>query len=400
MASATALAGVGFLAGALFGAPAFVDAEPRPNPYERLTPLSKVLSYIERSYVDPVDQGPLIDAAIKGMVGSLDPHSVWMTPAEYAAIRREHQGDFVGVGLELAQRGEGLTVITAIEGAPAEKAGVRSGDILTAIDGTPSASLTPQQAIVQLRGPEGSQVSLELKRIGAEGSPKRLTIEVKRAFIQLDAVVSQVLSPKVGYIRVRAFQEGVVDDIKVALGALEAQTGGLEGLVVDLRNNPGGFFLEAVQVADLFMESGLIVTTRGRGESSTEVFKARADTAAFQAPLAVLINRGSASSSELLAGALKDQGRAALIGEQSFGKGSVQTFVELKDGSALKLTTARYITPSNLAIEGRGIAPDIEVVQPAQSVALAGEDWQTHDAQLRMAHAHLKSFLNVDPKDK
>ena len=389
-----ALVLTGFCAGVVLTAAAGAVAKPRPNPYERLNTLGKVLSYIERSFVEPVDQQALIDAGIKGMVSSLDPYSRWLTPQEHADLKREYQGDFVGVGLELSLKDAGLTVVTAIEGAPAAKAGARAGDILMSINGVECRSWTPQKAIGKLRGPKGSEVDLVVARAGNSEAERRHELKVKRAVIQFDAVVHQTLSPGVGYIRLRAFQEGVVGDIEAILEAMKTTQPETKGLVLDLRNNPGGFFLEAVQVADLFIDSGTIVTTTGRHEQQTEVFEARSDTTIFDLPLAVLVNENSASSSELLAGALKDRGRAAIVGQKTFGKGTVQTFVDMKDGSALKLTTARYLTPAQKPIEGKGIEVDIAVSQPVV-VDFGGPDWQRQDVQLRMAHAHLKSISKM-----
>ncbi len=396
--TASSLLALGFVGGLLAGTPGSVVANSGPDPYARLTPLGKVLSYIERSYVDPVDQGALIDAAIKGAVGALDPHSEWFSPQEVAAMREESERDFVGVGLELEARGGRLVVITPVEGSPAEGAGVRQGDALVGIDGVSVAGWTARQAIDRLRGPEGSAIQLEVLRGAGEG--QRLTFDLKRAVIQIDAVSVRSLSSGMGYVRIRSFQEGVAREVKAGLEELAASPGGLRGLVVDLRGNPGGYFLEAVQVADLFLDEGLIVTTRGREDRQTQRFEARAETTVFGGPLAVLIDGGSASSSEILAGALKDQGRAALVGVRTFGKGTVQTIVDLKDGSSLKLTTARYCTPSGASIQDRGVAPDVEVAQEGPLSQPGSEGWLEGDAALRMGVAHLRSVSKVGERER
>ncbi len=394
LAVAVALVGLGFVCGLLVGHPALVDAEPQPNPYARLTTLGKVLSYIERSYVKPVDQNMLVDAAIKGMVTALDPYCDYHSPQEMAQIRRESQGPFVGVGLELTRRQGRIIIVAPIDGAPGAKAGLKAGDELLEIDGGSVFGMRVRDVVVLLQGEDGSKVKLGVERIGGQ----RLDFEVTRAPIRFDAVTFKELTPGLGYVRIRAFQAGVSVDVEDAIDTLEQDSGGLKGLVLDVRDNPGGYFLEGVKISDLFLDEGVIVSTRGRGEHQVDIFKASAERTRFEGPVALLINRGSASASEIVAGALGDHGRAVMIGQRTFGKGSVQTMVDMKDGSALKLTTAQYFTPNKRSITTHGIVPDIEVASQPEAKAASGE-WFAADAQLRMAHGHLKSMLKVSPDD-
>lgn len=389
---AVMLFGGGLVVGLTLGSGGQVGAEPKSNPYARLTTLGKVMSYIERSYVRPVSQQSLIDAAVKGMVSSLDPHSAWYTPEEMAELRSESESRFVGVGLELVRRGGQVRVVAPIDGGPAASAGVLAGDVLVSVNGESIGDRSVRQVIGLLRGDAGSEVKLVVSR-----GESRRTFTLNRTLIQFDAVVARSLGEGVGYVRVRAFQEGASLDVEAALEDLSQEPGGLKALVIDVRDNPGGYFLEGVQVADLLLDEGVIVGTSGRAASQAETFEAHAEVTRFSGPAALLVNEGSASASEILAAALQAHGRAVLIGAKTYGKGSVQTMVDLKDGSALKLTTARYMTPQGRSLEGAGVVPDIEVdrgssvkgVNGGASAELEG------DAPLRRAVSHLKSLLEA-----
>lgn len=389
---AVMLFGGGLVVGLTLGSGGQVGAEPKANPYARLTTLGKVMSYIERSYVKPVSQQSLIDAAVKGMVSSLDPHSAWYTPEEMAELRSESESRFVGVGLELVRRGGQVRVVAPIDGGPAASAGVLAGDVLVSVNGELIGERSVRQVIGLLRGDAGSEVKLVVRR-----GDSRRTFTLSRTLIQFDAVVSRSLGEGVGYVRVRAFQEGASLDVEAALEDLSQEPGGLKALVIDVRDNPGGYFLEGVQVADLLLDEGVIVGTSGRAASQAETFKANAEVTRFSGPVALLVNEGSASASEILASALQAHGRAVLIGSKTYGKGSVQTMVDLKDGSALKLTTARYMTPQGRSLEGAGVVPDIEVDRGSSVRGVnGGASAQVEgDASLRRAVSHLKSLLEA-----
>ncbi|MEL6177821.1 MAG: S41 family peptidase [Myxococcota bacterium] len=402
--------GLGFVAGLWVGALSPADAEPPANPYARLNTFAKVMSYIERSYVTPVDQEKLLDQAIKGMVSSLDPHSLYLPPEAYQALRQENNGAFVGVGLEIESR-EGLVhVVAPIDGAPADRAGVLSGDLVTAIDGNSVRGLTLREVVQRLKGPEGSSVTLTLLRAPTPVSGRKpdltqakpITLTLVRQTITVVAVAPQMMEPGWGYVRLRSFQDGVADDLIDAYNTLRAETGDLHGLVLDLRNNPGGLLLEAVQVADLFIDEGVLVSTEGRTRKGNAVYRAAPAETRIQVPLVVLINEGSASASEIVAGALKEHGRATVVGVRSFGKGSVQSIIDMKDGSGLKLTTALYYTPNHTSIHGKGIEPDLEIVQIPETTRSGSpsEPWYASDIQLRTALQHVKAMVSLHKRQE
>ncbi len=357
------LVGTAFLAGLSLDHVA--QAARKPEAYRPLDVFADVLAHVENSYVEEVPERELVYGAIDGMVGRLDPHSVFLRPEVFKALRDETTGEFDGLGLELTVRGDQLTVIAPLADSPGERAGIRAGDRIVSIDGTPARDLTLSEAIQRMKGAVGTPVALELMREGFS-APQPLTLVRDR--IRLQSVDWRVLDAqrRYAYVRIKAFQERTDRALEKALSeARAALKGELRGLVLDLRNDPGGLLDQAVRVSDRWLASGVIVTTEGRGKRNVEVEKAREKDTEPPYPLIVLVNKGTASASEIVAGALQDHQRAVIMGTQTFGKGSVQTIVELEDGAGLKLTVARYYTPNHRSIQERGITPDVVVADAA-----------------------------------
>jgi carboxyl-terminal processing protease len=332
-----------------------VDME---SAYGKLKVLADVLAIVERNYVEPVMANNLITGAINGMLETLDPHSNYMTPEIYKEMQTETRGSFGGIGFEITVRDKVLTVVAPIEDTPASRAGIQSGDMILRIDGKSTKDITLMEAVRLMRGPQGTQVTITIMRQGFT-EPKDLTLT--RAIIPIRSVRSRMLEPGYGYLKLTQFIEKTFPDMEAALKKLEPQDEALRGLILDLRNNPGGLLEQAVKVADLFLDSGMIVYTEGRVEGQKMKFFVKKKEKMREYPIIVLVNGGSASASEIVAGALQDHGRAVVLGSQTFGKGSVQTIIPLEDGSALRLTTARYFTPNGRAIQAQGITPDILV---------------------------------------
>jgi carboxyl-terminal processing protease len=354
-----------FFAGLAFDHVAQAARRGSAQPYRALDVFSDVLAHVENSYVEDVDEKELVYGAIDGMMSSLDPHSVFMRPDVYRQMRDETTGEFDGLGLELTVSDGELTVISPVAESPGERAGVRPGDRILSIDGTPTKEMTLAEATRRMKGQAGTKVSLELMRDGF-AAPQKLVLVRDR--IRTQSVDMRVLDPdrRYAYVRVRTFQERTDKNVRKALDDARAQLGAqIRGLVLDLRNNPGGLLDQAVRVSDVFLSSGIIVTTAGRGRRNVEVERAREKDTEPSYPLIVLVNKGTASASEIVAGALQDHGRAVIMGTPTFGKGSVQTIIELEDGSGLKLTVARYYTPRSRSIQELGIAPDVVVADLA-----------------------------------
>jgi carboxyl-terminal processing protease len=328
--------------------------------YENLKIFTEVLSHVESNYVEEPDPEKLIHGAIRGMLRTLDPHSSFMPPDVYREMQVETEGRFGGLGIEITIREDVLTVVAPIEGTPAFRAGVQPGDQIVKIEGESTKDITLIDAVKKLRGPEGSAVTISLFRKGF-AEPKDFTLT--RAVIQIKSVRWKKLPDDIGYVRLRSFQKSTTDELEEALHDLEEQN--IRALVLDLRNNPGGLLEQAIAVSDEFLEGGkLIVYTKGRLAGQNMKGYSKNDRAHLDYPMVILVNGGSASASEIVAGALQDLGRATVIGTQSFGKGSVQTIIPLSDGSGLRLTTAKYYTPSGREINGKGIAPDIIIEEP------------------------------------
>lgn len=334
------------------------------SPYRKLNIFARVLTMIENNYVEPVDNSKLMYGAIKGMMESLDPHSSFLTPEQYRQLRMDTQGEFGGLGIEVEIRNGWLTIVSPIEGTPAYQIGLRSGDEIREINGKSTQGIRMHEAVQMMRGPRGTRVKIAIRR---PGRPGLLQFEVVRDIIKIVSVTHRMLDPGIGFIRIKSFQNGVVQHVQKALQEMFAK-GQLRGLVLDLRNNPGGLLEQAVRIADLFIPSGLIVRTTGKGGRMMDEEHAHSKGTFTGFPIICLINGGSASASEIVAGALQDHKRAVLMGTRSFGKGSVQTIIDLNDGSGLKLTVARYFTPSGRSIQEMGIEPDILVEERAPSV--------------------------------
>jgi len=325
--------------------------------YENLETFTNILSIVQKNYVDPVSTKELMDGAINGMLTSLDPHSAYLTPDLYRELQVDTQGSFGGLGIEITVKSGILTVVSPIEDTPAFRAGIKAGDQILKIEGEFTKDMSLVEAVKRMRGPKGTKVTLTLRR---EGVPDLIDVQVTREVIQIRSVKSRPLDKGYAYVRLTQFQERTDEDLEKAIDKLSKQNDGkLEGLVLDLRNNPGGLLTQAVRVSDLFVNSGLIVYTDGRLESQKQRYYAHKRKERVECPMVVLVNGGSASAAEIVAGALQDHRRALILGTQTFGKGSVQTILPLGDNSALRLTTARYYTPRGRSIQATGITPDI-----------------------------------------
>lgn len=328
-------------------------------PLEDLRTFTEVMSRIQQDYVEDVSEETLLRHAIRGMVSGLDPHSSYLDPSEYQNLQSGTRGEFGGLGIEVGMENGFVKVIAPIEGTPADEAGIQAGDTIVRVDGEPVKGMSLQEAVERMRGEPGSEITLSVVR---EGQDKPFDVTIERAVIEIDSVNSRMLDDGYGYLRISQFQSGTGDDAVAAIEALRDQHGdSLKGMVLDLRNNPGGVLDAAVAVADAFLTSGQIVSTKGRIERAQQGFSATPNDALNGAPLVVLVNSGSASASEIVAGALQDHGRAVIMGRTTFGKGSVQNVLPLPEGAALKLTTARYFTPSGRSIQAEGIEPDVRV---------------------------------------
>ena len=327
--------------------------------YKQLKVFSEVLDIVDKNYVEPVESKKLIQGAINGMMKTLDPHSAFMTEEMYKELEVETKGSFGGIGIEITVLKDVLTVVSPIEDTPAFLAGVKAGDQIIKIDGQPTKDITILEAVTKLRGPKDSKVTITIMR---EGLQKPRDITIARAIIQIKSIKSKMLENSIGYVRISSFQERTADDLKKALQELRGtQSSSLRGLVLDMRNNPGGLLTQSIEVSDAFLKSGTIVSTRGRIKSVESKAVAKDDGDEVSCPIVVLVNEGTASAAEIVSGALQDNGRAVILGSQTFGKGSVQTVIPLEGGAALKLTTAKYYTPKGRSIQAEGITPDITV---------------------------------------
>ena len=332
--------------------------------YKSLKIFNEVLDIVEKNYVEEVKQKKLIDEAVNGMIKSLDPHSAYLTPDQYKELQVDTSGTFGGLGIVISMQNDQLTVVSPIEDTPAFKAGLKAGDRIVKIDGQITKGMSIQDAVKKMRGPENTKVTLTILRKDMK-EPK--DYEIVRAVIKIKSVKHNVYDDNIGYIRISAFQESTVDELKKALQQVNGKSKDLKGIVIDVRNNPGGLLDQAVKASDAFLKSGTIVSTKGRVKAIESKFVAKDDGSEPTCPIVVLVNEGTASASEILSGALQDNGRAIVLGMPTFGKGSVQTVIPLEDGSALKLTTAKYYTPKGRSIQAEGIKPDIlvEPIRPA-----------------------------------
>ena len=358
--------------------------------YKNIEIFTEVLRQIEDNYVEPEDPQKLIYGAIKGMVQSLDPHSSFMTKEEHQELLIETKGSFSGVGIEISMRDNVLTVVSPIEGTPAYEAGIMAGDKIIKIDEKSTRDMTLTDAVKNIRGKKGTTVKLTIIR---EDQEKPLEFNIIRDVIPLRSVRALLLTPEIGYLRISNFQSKTARDLSEALKKMEKDRP-LKGLILDLRNNPGGLLSQAIDVSDLFLDSGIIVSTKGRNASQDMQVSAKKNDTERKYPIVVLVNGGSASASEIVAGALQDNKRALILGTKTFGKGSVQTILPLSDGSGLRLTTARYYTPSGKSIQASGITPDIEVayIPPKE---------EKEDTQSRyIREKDLKGHMENDTQEK
>jgi carboxyl-terminal processing protease len=347
-------------------------AEPQvQSPYRKLEIFTRALAHVEQSYVGQVDSDQLIYGAIRGMLGVLDPHSSFMDPEQFRILASDSEGRYGGVGIEIDVHDGWLTVVSVFEGGPAARAGVQPGDRFLAIDGVNARDMPIEQAQERMRGEPGTQVRVSLRRPNA---PDALDLTLAREVIEVRAVEARVLEDRTVYVKLKVFQETTADELRQALDqAVErtAKSGGVAGLVLDLRDNPGGLVSSAVLVADEFLSEGVIVSTRGRGDRLMREQRATGPGTRPRWPMVVLVNGYTASAAEIVAGALRDHKRATVMGEQTFGKGSVQIVHTLSDGGALRLTVARWLTPSGEPIQGVGLAPQIAVAAtPGSDAAL------------------------------
>jgi carboxyl-terminal processing protease len=351
------------------------DASP---PYRSLDVLAEVLAHVENEYVEETKERELVQAAVDGMLARLDPHSVLLRPDVYRSMRDETSGEFDGVGLEVSQAADGLVVVAPLADSPAERAGILAGDQIVSIDGAPTKDMPLSEATRRMKGAAGTQVVVQVTRPSL-AQPR--THVLVRDHVRTTSVDWRVLDKGAGtvYARIRTFQDRTDRELRQALDGARRELGGpIGGLVLDLRNNPGGLLDQAVKVADRFLAQGVIVSTEARGKKP-EVEQAREKDTEPGYPVVLLVNRGSASASEIVAGALQDHGRAVVVGTRTFGKGSVQTVVELSDGSALKLTVARYFTPQHRSIQERGISPDVVVADGSSSASVEGDGFGEKD---------------------
>lgn len=357
--------------------------------YEGLKVFSDVLELIEKEYVDEVEAKELIENAIQGMLQSLDPHSSLLPREAFEDLQIDTKGKFTGIGIHITMQDGFVTVISPIEDTPAYKAGVEAGDRIIKVDGKPAKDL--REAVKMMRGPKGTKVIVTILRIGVK---KPLEFELIRDVIPIQSVKYFQLQPGYGYIRLANFTGHTTKDLEKALGSLESDSMPLKGLILDLRNNGGGLLNQSIKVSDLFLDEGQILSIKGRNDKNTKVFSASTSANDRKYPIVVLINGGSASASEIVAGALQDQKRALILGTTSFGKGSVQTVETLRDGSGLKLTIARYYTPSGRSIQAKGIEPDVYL----KFKRLSAKEMQAGEEGL-LKEKDLQNHLEAESKD-
>ena len=365
------LIGTAFVAGAALGpglgslGSALAQDSSHTDMYQMLKVMGDVMQRVRAEYVDPVDDKDLVENAINGMLTGLDPHSSYMNAKAFKDMQIQTKGEFGGLGIEVNEDKGVIKVVSPIDDTPAARAGIKPGDIITALDGKTLIGMTLNDAVDKMRGPPNSKIVLTIKRVNVE---KPLEVALIRETIKIQVVKSRMEPDDIGYVRLSQFTEQADNGIKQAVKNLRAQNGGkLRGLVLDLRNNPGGLLDQAVSVSSDFIDQGEIVSTRARHPEDSQRWDAKGEDILHGAPLVVLINGGSASASEIVSGALQDHRRAILLGTRSFGKGSVQTVIPLPGNGAMRLTTARYYTPSGRSIQALGISPDVPVEETAEA---------------------------------
>lgn len=375
----------------------FADrSEDRNLPLDELRTFSEIFAKIKQDYVEPVEDKTLLENAIKGMLSGLDPHSSYLIPEDYEDLQAGTSGEFGGLGIEVGMENGFVKVIAPIDDTPAQRAGVEAGDLVIRLDDTPVKGMTLGEAVRIMRGAPGTEITLTIIR---EGIEKPLKLTITRDVIKVVSVKSRTLDRGYGYVRITQFQSRTGESLRSAIATLKKENGGsLKGVVLDLRNNPGGVLSAAVAVADAFLKKGIIVYTEGRMDDAKLTFNAKPTDILEGAALVVLVNEGSASASEIVAGALKDHKRAIVMGSKTFGKGSVQTILPMENGSALKLTTARYYTPKGLSIQAKGIEPDIvlDKVRVAAVEATELDSLQEADLARHLEQKLLEDNLPAD----
>ncbi|MEC7079231.1 MAG: S41 family peptidase, partial [Pseudomonadota bacterium] len=364
-----------------------------PLPLDEVRMFTEALDRIRMAYVEEIDDKTLLENAIRGMLAGLDPHSAYMAGQEYDALQETTSGEFGGLGIEVGRENGYIKVISPIDDTPADRAGIEAGDLIIQIDNKPLRELTPEEAANMMRGEPGTEVTVTIAREGMEP----FELSVVREVIAITSVRSRILEPGYAYVRIAQFRLNTGEELEDELRELYAEHGELKGVVLDLRNNPGGVLQASVRVVDAFIEDGSIVSTKGRLGGNDMTFSASLATIAPDVPLAVLVNNGSASASEIVAGALQDHGRAVVMGTQSFGKGSVQTVLPLDDTRAIKLTTSIYYTPSGRSIQAQGITPDI-IVDDAFVTRRSRSISQYNEADLpgRLANGNGEEIVDSD----
>ena len=369
------------------------EADKPASVYQQLDLFGDIFERIRADYVEPVDEKKLIEAAINGMLTSLDPHSSYLPPDDYDDMRVQTRGTFGGLGIEVTQEEGFIKVVSPMDGTPAAEAGIESGDFITQVDGESLMGLTLDQAVEKMRGPVGSELTITIVR---EGTTEPFDVTLTRDTIKLTAVKGR-LEGKTAVLRITTFNDQTYPNLEDSLKKAVDEAGGMDkinGVVLDLRNNPGGLLTQAIKVSDAFLDKGEIVSTRGRNPEDSERYNATAGDLAEGKPIVVLINGGSASASEIVTGALQDHHRAVVVGTKSFGKGSVQTIMPIQGDGAMRLTTARYYTPSGRSIQALGIAPDITVQQPTKAPSSETEDTATPPAS--RSEADLRGAITND----
>jgi carboxyl-terminal processing protease len=347
-----------------------ISQDEKTATYKQLEIFSNVLSILQENYVEEIDTKEVLNGAIRGLLFSLDPHSSYMPPDSFKDLQEETEGSFSGIGIEVTIKNDLLTVVSPIADTPADSAGLKANDIIIEIDGMNTKNMGPYEAIKKLRGPAGTSVTISIHR---EGWDDLKEITLKREMIPIQSVKAEFLSPGFAYTRITNFQSHTTGDFKAGLKELKKKHN-LDGLILDLRNNPGGLLNQAVSIADIFLDEGTIVYTKGRRKEQNNVYAAHDNGEEKPYPLVILVNEGSASASEIVAGAIQANRRGIIVGTRTFGKGSVQTIIPLPDGAGLRMTTARYYTPDNRSIQALGIIPDVEIpfiacIQPEESQA-------------------------------
>jgi carboxyl-terminal processing protease len=378
--------------GLTWAKPPDVAADERDELYRRLKLLAEAMEIVQHNYVEPVKAQDLVYGAVEGILARLDPHSSFMTPEMFQEMQVETEGAFGGLGIEVVLKDGVLTVVSPFEDSPAAQAGIQAGDAIVMIEGEPTRDMNLNDAVKKMRGARGTKVTIHIMRKDFE-VPKAFTLV--RDVIRIKSVKSRRVE-NVGVVRIAQFQQGTHVEVREAIKRLAAE-GPLEGLILDLRNDPGGLLDQAVKVADIFLKKGTVVSTRGRDPDQEVVYTARDDGDEPDYPLVVVVNEGTASASEIVAGALQDHHRALVLGERTFGKGSVQTILPLEDGAGIRLTTALYYTPDNRSIQAKGITPDIVVTSGSTPVSPVSKKKSPHDAT---REEDLKGHFQTPKDDK